>query len=183
MSQKMTFDNWVRRPGTEEAYEAVRAWGQWVVSPTPPLLLLAGPYGTGKTHLCYAVAEEINSHFSYAQLKVWNYGELAAEMLAALENNEFGRWFVQRVGNRHQTFFVIDDWGVMVGGGATGWVAGQFERIVNQHYENASPLLVTTNRDIKELPPAVLSRFRDKELARIIVMDKARDYRPRKKGV
>lgn len=183
MPQTMTFDNWVHRPGTKEACDAVRDWvGKWPEKPTRPLLLLAGPYGTGKTHLCHAVANEINSHYPYPWLKVWNYGEMAAEMLAALEDNRFGKWWVYTVGNRHQTFFIVDDWGVTVGGGSTGWVAGQFERIVNQHYEEATPLLVSTNRDIKELPPAILSRFRDKELSRIVIMDKARDYRPGKKG-
>jgi DNA replication protein DnaC len=55
-------------------------------------------------------------------------------------------------------FLALDDWGANK---ETDWSNSVIEQIIDYRYSHEKPLIVTTNKDIESIPPAVLSRFRD----------------------
>ncbi len=76
---------------------------------------------------------------------------------------------------RERTVLIIDD----VGMGSTGgnWEWGELEDIVDYRIEHNLLTVITTNLDLKEIPPRIVSRFRDRTHCRL-VCDDAPDQRP-----
>jgi len=68
---------------------------------------------------------------------------------------------------------IIDDWGVEFG---TAWQLAVFDEILDARYWTARATVVTTNKDISELPLRIKSRFSDKKIARV-AYNSAPDYR------
>jgi len=72
---------------------------------------------------------------------------------------------------------IMDDVGM--GGSGSDWELGQLEEIVVSRYHNRLFTILTTNRDLIELPERVVSRFRDGEVA-TLVLNEGEDYRRKK---
>ena len=71
-------------------------------------------------------------------------------------------------------YLIIDDVGM--GGSGSDWEYGQLEEIIIVRYRERLFTILTTNRDLTELPERVVSRFRDPEVGRI-VLNEGEDYR------
>jgi len=131
-------------------------------------LVLAGPTGTGKTHLAMAIAWEwfddgFNVLFSRADgLLDWlreGYG-----------NGTYHKRF-ESIRRRH--LLILDDLGTEQ---AKDWAGEKLDRIVDWRYINRLPLVVTTNVLSEDLAERVASRLADKSCSVVIAID-AEDYR------
>ena len=71
---------------------------------------------------------------------------------------------------------IIDDVGM--GGSGSNWEFGQLEEIIVYRYRERLVTVMTTNRDLKELPERIVSRFYDPEIGCVVLND-APDYRRR----
>jgi len=69
---------------------------------------------------------------------------------------------------------ILDDVGM--GGSGSEWEYGQFEEIVVHRYREKLFTIMTTNRDISELPERIVSRFREQGVG-MIVLNEGEDYR------
>jgi len=69
---------------------------------------------------------------------------------------------------------ILDDVGM--GGSGSEWEYGQLEEIVVARYRERLFTIITTNRDLKELPERIVSRFSDPNVGRVI-LNTGKDYR------
>ncbi|MBA7590759.1 hypothetical protein ES708_32896 [subsurface metagenome] len=69
-----------------------------------------------------------------------------------------------------------------IGGSGSEWELGQLEEIIAIRYRERLFTILTTNRDLTELPERVVSRFKDPDVGRVVLNDGA-DYRRRKGGL
>jgi len=58
------------------------------------------------------------------------------------------------------------------------WEWGELEDIINYRYRERMFTVMTTNRDLTELPERVVSRFRDPDIG-VVVLNSGKDYRRR----
>jgi len=163
-----TFENFVHIGGTEAAFEAFQQLANgWT---DKPFLLCAGGVGNGKTHLCQAAVARLNQR----EVKTWYYSvaDFFAELKAGMTNNtveEKIKWAKQAQG------LCLDDLGVNYG---SMWELARLEEIVDARYREGLTTILTTNRDIKEIPERIVSRFYDPDRSNV-VLNSAPDYRRR----
>lgn len=122
-------------------------------------LLLSGSVGTGKTHLAAAAAIRLMGHGIETI-----YGT-ATQMLSEIKNG----WSTDdsRILRKlsRVPLLVIDDLGKEYSKKIDGWswAQEQFFQIINERYENYSPMIITTNHDIPQLSKvmgdAIVSRL------------------------
>ena len=165
-SQSQTFDNFKLIKGVKSAFKYASdiALGEanfvW--------LLIYGGVGNGKTHLCNAIAKAsldrgvavimLNSAGMYSQIKAAMDSHTDQELITKF---------------KEVALLIIDDWGVEYG---TDWQLAVFDEILDARYWTARATVVTTNKDIAELPARIKSRFSDKKIARV-AYNSAPDYR------
>lgn len=149
-------------PGTEAALAAAHDF----VNGKLCWLLVYGGVGNGKSHLCHGVvlaclergrrARVVSALVLLSELRALSGSQQLSEALGALGS-------VPVLG--------LDDliWG-------TDLEARWLEEVVQRRYMEKRPLMATTNRDLKDLPGPVVSRFF--ELGRV-VLNKGKDYRRR----
>ena len=137
-------------------------------------LLLAGAYGTGKTHLAYAIAGELLRRSEPV------YAASMPEMLTTIRNgfnDAQGYSAEQRIrALRTVSVLVLDDWGTEKG---SDWVSETMFSVLNARYNDRLPTVVTTNLSPAELTRKdgrLASRLLDKALSRVLVLA-AGDYR------
>ncbi|GAH62140.1 unnamed protein product, partial [marine sediment metagenome] len=58
----------------------------------------------------------------------------------------------------------------------TEWEAAKFDELMTSRWAAWKPTVITTNKDISELPDRIRSRFGDKDMSRFI-LDSAPDFR------
>ena len=133
-------------------------------------LLIYGGVGNGKTFLCNAITKE--SLERGIEVIMLNAAGMFSQIKAAMNDNT-DQELIKRF--KEVPLLIIDDWGVEYG---TDWQASVFDEILDARYWPARATVVTTNKDIAELPKRVLSRFNDKNIARV-VHNSAADYRKR----
>lgn len=151
-----TFESFVLTPENTRAYNAARSladssWKPWC-------LVLSGSYGTGKTHLAYAVANYRREHEG-------NYRLITAPALMAMLKDSIGAkehtpdafepddW-VRSFGGTSR-LLIIDDFGAQQD---TEWATVQLFSILNARYEADLPTMLTTNLGPGKLDPRIASR-------------------------
>ena len=166
---RQTFDTFTPVPGTENALKYSKALAQgksefiW--------LLIYGGVGNGKTHLCNAVAQEALSCSINARLT--SVADLFSHLRSSMDNHSTDKLMIEL----KETFLLIlDDWGVEYG---SDWEQAKFDELMTSRFANARPTVLSTNKDIANLPPRIKSRFEDKRLSRI-AYNSAPDYRKRR---
>jgi len=137
------------------------------------LLMVYGGVGNGKTRLCEAVVIEMFDQGKKVKRDRWS--DVVRTMKSHFNNRgniSYEEYFASlRVRGR----IIFDD----VGSGSTlgSWEWGELEDIIDYRYERRLFTIVTTNLDIKSFPERILSRFRDRPRARLI-LNEAGDFRP-----
>jgi len=167
-----TFDNFVTsRPGyssdqvasLSKALETCRQYARmgrgWLV--------MAGPYGCGKTHLAAAIANEARIPTLFITLP---------DLLDQLRDG-----FNDKVDDYQDRFdrvreiplLVLDDLGAQV---STPWAGEKVFQLVNSRYVRELPTVFTTNVGVTDIDGRLLSRMSDRRLSCRVVID-APDYR------
>jgi len=113
--------------------------------------VLMGAYGSGKTHLAYAIAGSCQARGVAA------FAATAPDMLDMLRASYRSNEFAKRLDElRNVGLLVIDDLATEKG---TPWVVEKLYQIVNHRYAANLPLIVTTNLNVREAPPQIDGRI------------------------
>lgn len=165
----MRLHTWQERdyPSLREAYFAARnlARGNLTFGNS---LVLAGPTGTGKTHLAVAVAWEWfedGCSVIFARMD-----DLLDDLRAGYEDLTY-RKRLEAV--RNCALLALDDLGTEA---SKDWAEEKVDRIIDWRYIHRLPLVVTTNARGEELSPRIASRLADRSCSQVIQME-APDYR------
>lgn len=170
-----TFQNFKPVTGTGKALAAFKALASgrtdW------KMLLCYGGVGSGKTHLCEATVIALYKRGLFSRLLTM------AEIMRALKGtmNNDAHTTLNELLDRYSyaDWLIIDDVGM--GGSGSEWEWGQLEEIITVRYRECLFTVMTTNRDISELPERIVSRFRDSDVGRV-VLNQGEDYRALKGG-
>jgi DNA replication protein DnaC len=159
--------------GAREAFDVVYYLAKGEVA--YKLVLIYGDTGNGKTHLAYAAVLEAIERGLKAQF--WYVPDLFGEIRKAMElqGQDSSDGVISRV--ESCPFLALDDIGVRK---ETPWQGESLERIINYRYAHELPLIATTNKDPRGLGPAILDRFRDAVLSKM-VLNTAPTFRTQKK--
>lgn len=168
-----TFDKMRHPKGFEQTFTAFRDMAKGEVGWS--MLMVYGSAGNGKTKCCEAVVIELYNRGIRAQREKWS-DIIRFTLKASFSNKELGQptYAKQFAKLRGKQFLIIDD----VGMGSTGgnWEWGELEDIVDYRLENGLFTIITTNLDIKAVPPRIVSRFRDSQCR--LICNEAPDQRP-----
>jgi len=166
-----TLENFEDRPGTEEAFTIAV---DYTVGNSPPVLILIGGTGTGKTHLMEAIGRQYLSQGSTVRY------ELASHLLERARD-------AIRGGNDQSVLspcyradlLLLDDVGLEK---PSPWVSEQLGALIDERYRNKRLLVIGTN----ELYPSIEASLGGRLASRIFddatgvvtqVYLKAPDYR------
>ena len=133
-------------------------------------LLLMGSYGTGKTHLAAAIANEVVSlgvqalFLTVPDLLDWLRYSYSSE--GTTYESRF-----EEIRNIH--FLVLDDLGTQ---NTTPWAREKLFQIINHRYTHRLPTVLTSNLTLSQIDERISSRLQDRELVITIKID-APDYR------
>lgn len=169
-SFESSFENFKPVPGTEKALAIFKALAlgktKW------KMLLCYGGVGNGKTHLCEATAIALYKRGLFCRVLTMS------RIMRALKEcmgSESLILYEELIHNYcHAERLIIDDVGM--GGSGSEWEYGQLEEIVMARYRERLFTIITTNRDLTELPERIVSRFRDPDVGRVI-LNQGADYR------
>jgi len=173
-----TFENFRRLKGTREAVDIFSNLANGETD--KKFVLCFGITGSGKTHLIEATI------IAWAKRGIFARYNTMSEILRRLKSR-----FNRQEGYSYEEAFkslcntprlIIDDYGM--GSTETKWEVSELEDIINEryhkrYYDDGKVTILASNKDIKELPGRVLSRFYDPEFGAVIFME-AKDYRRRK---
>lgn len=135
----------------------------------PPLLLVYGNTGSGKTHLCNAIA--ISLIHKGVQARLWSVPDLCSYLKLGMNDNTLE---IRMQSLKTLPILIMDDWKDL-----TDWSESRLEEIVSSRYEHSLATVVTTNLDFMALPERLRSRFSHKEKS-VCVLVQSADYRSRK---
>ncbi len=164
------FHTWRDRgfPSLRNAYYAALTlargnltWGNFLV--------LAGPTGTGKTHLAAAIGWEwFEDGFRVVFTRV---DDLMDGLRKGYDDNTYHQK-LERL--RRCDLLILDDLGTQQ---SKEWGAERLDRIIDWRYAARVPLVVTTNAKSEDLDLRVASRLADRSCSQVIQID-APDARP-----
>jgi len=167
-----TFDNFKPVKGTEKALKAfkdlVSFETEW------KMLLCYGGVGNGKTHLCEATSIELYKKGMFC--RVMTMPKMMHTLKQTMDDDSTISFDELLTMWSEADYLIMDDVGM--GGSGTAWEYGQLEVIVVTRYRDRLFTILTTNRDITELPERITSRFRDPAVGRIVLNEGA-DFRKR----
>ena len=139
----------------------------------PPLLIVYGTTGNGKTHLCEATATELLKRG--IDCRLWAVADLISQLKESISDNTTEQTIS---GLKRVPVLILDEWGQNYG---TDWETQKLEEIVVSRERERLITIITTNLELKDLPERIVSRGRDTEDA-VILLNKGVDYRPIKGG-
>ena len=174
-SLENTFDNFKPVPGTEKALAAFKTLAYSKTD--KPMLLCYGGVGNGKTHLCEATAITLYKRGIFCRVMTMARTMRALKQCMGSEPLAPYDELLDRY--CHCGHLIVDDVGM--GGSGSDWEYGQLEEIVVARYRERLFTIMTTNRDLTELPKRIVSRFRDPDVG-MVVLNEGADYRRLKGG-
>lgn len=165
-----TFANFKRVKGTEKALAAFKALAGgktgW------KMLLCVGGVGNGKTHLCEATAIELYKRGIFC--RVLTMARLMRGLKECMRPEPLCSYDELLARFCYCKHLIIDDVGM--GGSGSDWEFGQLEEIVVARYRERLFTILTTNKDLTELPERIVSRFQDPDVG-MVVLNEGVDYR------
>ena len=179
-SLENTFENFKPVPGTEKALAAFKtlAYGKT----DKPMLLCCGGVGNGKTHLCEATAIALYKRGIFC--RVMTMARIMRALKECMRPDPLTSYDELLDRYCRCGYLIVDDVGM--GGSGSDWEYGQLEEIVVARYRECLAgtnrfTIMTSNRDLTELPERIVSRFRDPDVG-MVVLNEGADYRRLKGG-
>ena len=170
VSKFSRFDDFNPVLGAESTVEAFK---DIALNPSaPPLLLVYGTTGNGKTHLVEATVTELLNRG--VDCRLWAVADLVSKLKESIPENTT-ELLMDKL--KKLPALILDDWGQNYG---SLWEEQKLEEIVIARERQGLLTIITTNLDLDKISERVISRFRDRTEARLI-LNKAPDYRPKKK--
>ena len=169
-----TFDTFKPVLGTTAVLQAFRAIA--FDKNAPPLLIVYGTYGSGKTHLCEATASELLKRG--VDCRLWAVADLVGRLKESISENTTESMVG---GLKRLPALILDDWGQNLG---SIWETQKLEEIVIAREREGLITIITTNLSLEmfeEQTERVVSRGRDPAEA-VILLNSAPDFRPSKKA-
>lgn len=167
---RYTFDNFIVADSNRFAYAAARAVARYACNDSEEFenvfnpLFIYGKSGLGKTHLLYAITNEIKKKNPSVRI-VYKKGEdFTTEFLSALENNSQAAF---RAYYRKADLLLIDDIQFIAGKEQT---QVEFFHTFSALYEEGKQVILTSDRpprEIRNLTERLLTRFEWGQLADI----------------
>jgi len=136
-------------------------------------LVLIGEYGCGKTHLAVSIAKK---QLEAGNLAIFQVVPRLLDYLRAA----FSPHVEQDYDERFQEIcdadlLVLDDLGTQ---NQTAWANDKLFQLLNYRYNAHTPTVITMNTaSWEQMEPRLYSRFQDKHLVQVILMNQAHDYR------
>ena len=167
---RQTFETFKSVAGAKKALEAAMAlaYGRsefvW--------LLIYGPPGNGKTHLCRSTVKVMRDRGFDVRMVL--AADLFSQLRQAIEHKAADQ-MLQRYKNIF--FLAIDDYGVEYN---SEWEQAKFDELMTARFAASLPTVIITNKDISQLPDRIRSRFEDTVMSRAIG-NTAPDYRKTRK--
>ena len=152
---QFTFDSFVVGPSNEFTYGAAVAVTNHPGEVYNPLFIY-GPPGVGKTHLLYAIANNIRKGNPDANIVYIKGDQFTNELIAAIQS---GKNIEFRNKYREADLFLIDDIQFIAGKEST---QEEFFHTFNTLYENHKQIVMTSDRkpsDMQTLEDRLRSRF------------------------
>lgn len=147
-----TFDKFRRRPGTEEGYRMAFALGQ--ESSEVKWLVLAGHSDMGKSHLAVAVCRGWLGRERPARYVL--VPDMLDQLRRGYDLEGEQNFYKQMDFFKSASLLVLDDLGV---GTVSPWGIEKLTIIIDYRYTNGLPLMVTTNKDLADIPGDVDHRL------------------------
>lgn len=166
--QTKRFSTFVTRKRFAAVSAALEAAQNMLHPGTPPLLTLAGPPGTGKTHLLFALGWELVERGNLVLYRT--QPALIEELRRSFEDRSFETVFSSFL---ECGWLLLDDLGIE---GLSDWGRGVLDRLVDHRWLNQLPLIVATNAKAADLPPRLADRLGDKDVG-VVVQIAAPSYR------
>lgn len=167
------FDNFKTVMGTKQSYKAVKDLAEGKA--TYQMVLIYGGVGNGKTYLCEAASLYLHQHGIICRVLTWPDIIRALKRCMEPTSEKSMQELIDHYCNTK--YLIIDDIGAGMSGSEFGMK--ELEEIVVYRYHNHFFTIMTSNKDISGLPERVISRFNDKEFARLVLNDGS-DYRLKK---
>ena len=170
-----TFENFVEREGAEDAFNACM---DFINESTPPILVLRGPRGTGKTHLMEAVGREMLARGK--RVRYERVPTLLARMRSSFNSEDMGVLEERNSQHRHAAeLLMLDDLGAEK---PSDWVREQIFRLIDERYGVNRLLIVSTNESYESLAnnldDRIASRLFDTNSGKVMqVIMTCEDYR------
>lgn len=168
-----TFDSFIKRPGTEEAYRKSRKFALEFTKDTDTGLYLWGMPGNGKTKLAGAITNELVSKGYFVIY------QKSTELLQRIretfnrDSTESQQEIMKHL--RLCDLLVLDDIGAEH---ATGWVEEAMFRIIDMRYEDKKPIVCTSNIPASKLYTVLGMRTSDRILEMCeLVKNEGESYR------
>ena len=154
-SAEFTFDTFVVGPSNKLAYAASQAVAEHPAQNYNPLLIY-GNSGLGKTHLLYAIANQIQREHPDYNIVYIKGDQFTNELIDAVRS---GKNFEFRDKYRNADLFLMDDIQFIAGKDAT---QEEFFHTFNSLYENKRQIVLTSDRvpgDMVRLEDRLRTRF------------------------
>ena len=172
-SMANTFEALVEVPGMKSC---IKAFKDFASGAGKPFLLCYGGTGNGKTHLMEAAVISIYKSGRFA--RIIRFPEVLSALKRSMDKGAIPPYEVIMRNFRVGKMLLLDDVGM--GHVDSQWANSVLEDIVCYRYSERLPTVITTNKDITDLPERVISRFKDRSVA-VMCLNESPDYRPRKR--
>ncbi len=145
-----TFDNFTETPENRKALKTARLYSQRVIDGTvlqlpQNSLYIYGNYGTGKTHLAAAIANEAIANGK--QVVYTRFGELCRDVKRAYESK--AKEGEDNILRKYKTCFllVLDDLGKEK---ITDWSLALLFELIDSRYRDMLPTVITANYSVEQ---------------------------------
>ena len=167
LNRSKTFKSFLQEiSGTEKAFVLSKQLAEGNASYL--FLTICGKFGSGKTHLAYAIGNLL-VHRSY-KVQMYPVMGLLSKMRMAMKDDSL-EVLVQRV--KDIECLILDDFRAEY---HTDWATSRLEEIINYRYEIPLLTVITTNNDLDQIPGPIASRLCDSKIGKV-VENTAEDYR------
>ncbi len=160
----------------QEFLNALKATREFAESPRG-WLVLVGPFGSGKTHLAAAMANDRTQRGKPVIFVTYHDLSDLFRTTNNRDSDERNGKLLQQV--KHAEFLVIDDLPNLTG--TTGYYRDRFFQIFNYRYDAQLPTILTTAAEEKELDPRIKSRIFYSDYCQVHILQ-VTPYRGKKKA-